>query len=287
MPARGTASKIIVQDQEQQFTAIQGKVTEVKNGKLLVTGKNIYTSAQETMVLNLTGKTQIVNHEGKKISLSDVRVGMEVKAFYGPQVAMSLPAQSNASYIIVDTKEPVKEVLGTEGVITRTNGSQLTVVGKGLGTYGQQQVILNITDDTRIEDRNGVKLSKDALKENVLVEASYGPMMTFSIPPMTNATKIVVKDTLVKVEGTIKKMDNDKKSMIYVVVASDNAVENDIILNITDQTKIVSQSGEKEQLAAGTKVVAYHSLLMTRSLPPISNAEVILTGSDALGLTLK
>ncbi|MCJ8010846.1 peptidase [Paenibacillus sp. KQZ6P-2] len=281
VPARGVASKIIVQDQNQQFTGIQGKVTDVKNGKFVVTGKNLYTAANETIVVHVTGKTQIVDRNGKKISQSDVKPGMEIKAFYGPQITRSLPAQSNASYIIVNTEDrpPVEQSFGTEGVITGTNGSQITVVGKGLDGRGQQQVVLNINKDTRIEDRNGNVLSKDVLKENVLVEATYGPAMTFSIPPMTNATKIVVKDTLVKAEGTVKKMDTDKKSsLIYLDVNSDNEVSNDVILNVTDQTKIVSQSGDSVQLTPGTKVVAYHSMIMTRSLPPISNAEVIITG---------
>ena len=275
LPPRGTAMTVIVQD--QQMSGIQGKVSEAKNSKIVVTGKNMYTSKDETIVLQLTGHTPIVDQEGKKVERNDIKPGMSIEAFYGPHKTKSVPAQAHATYIIVNKEQQQVQELGTSGVITEKNDNQITVVGTPAAQGGQKEIKLNVTENTVIVNEKGEKLTKDALKANQSVDVFYGPAMTFSLPPMGNATKIVVKaQESVKVEGTIEKSDFAKEKQIYLNVNSDDNKNNDIVLNITGDTKIVNVRGDKVELKPGMKIVAFHSPIMTMSIPGITSAHMIV-----------
>jgi len=274
LPPRGTAISIIVQD--QQMNGIQGKVSEVKNNKIVVTGKNLYTSKEETIVLQLTGNTPIVDQDGNKVDRKDIKSGMNIEAFYGSKMTKSTPAQVHASYIIVNKEQQVQE-LGTSGVITDKNNNQITVVGLPAAQGGVKEIKLNVNDNTVIVNEKGELLTKDALKTDKNVDVFYGPAMTFSLPPIGNATKIVVKDhESIRVDGTIEKSDFANDSRIYLNVNSDDNKNNDILLNINKDTKIVNLRGNQTELKPGMKIIAYHSPVMTMSLPGITNAEMII-----------
>ncbi|WP_314589790.1 hypothetical protein [Paenibacillus terrigena] len=274
LPPRGTALTVIEQD--QAMNGVIGKVTEAKNSKVVVTGKNIYNGKEETIVLQLTGHTPIVDQNGKKIERKDITKGMSIEAFYGPHKTKSVPAQAHATYIIVNKEQQVQE-LGTSGVIVEKNDNQITVVGTPAAQGGQKEIKLNVTDNTVIVNEKGEKLTKDALKANQNVDVFYGPAMTFSLPPMGNATKIVVKgQESVKAEGTIEKSDFAKGSQIYLNVNSDDNKVNDIVLNINKDTKIVNLHGNQVELKPGMKIVAFHSQIMTMSIPGITDANMIV-----------
>jgi len=117
------------------------------------------------------------------------------------------------------------------------------------------------------------------LKANLRIEATFGPIMTMSLPPVTTAEKIVVLGDSVKAEGQIASVEEDQ---VHVDVKSDKKVGNDIILTITKDTNIVDVYGQKVELSElkkGDKVVGYHSHIMTRSLPAQSHAEMIVVQS--------
>lgn len=275
LPPQGTALTVIEQD--QAMNGVLGKVTEAKNNKLTVTGKNIYSGKEETIVLQLTGHTPIVDQNGKKIDRKALEKGMSIEAFYGPHMTKSVPAQAHATYIIVNKEQQQVQELGTSGVITEKNDNQITVVGTPAAQGGQKEIKLNVNESTVIVNEKGEKLAKDALKANQNVDVFYGPAMTFSLPPMGNATKIVVKaQESVKVEGTIEKSDFAKDKQIYLNVNSDDNKNNDIVLNITGDTKIVNVRGDKVELKPGMKIVAFHSPIMTMSIPGITSAHMIV-----------
>ncbi|WMT43215.1 hypothetical protein RE628_13735 [Paenibacillus sp. D2_2] len=275
LPPKGTAISIIVQD--QQINGIQGKVSEAKNNKIVVTGKNLYTSKEETIVLQLTGNTPIVDQDGKKVDRKDIKTGMTIEAFYGSKMTKSIPAQVQANYIIVKKEQQVQDELETSGVITEKNNNQITVVGTPAAQGGLKEIKLNVNDNTVIVNEKGELLTKDALQLDKNVDVFYGPAVTFSLPPIGNATRIVVKDhESIRVEGTIEKSDFANDNRIYLNVNSDNNKNNDILLNINKDTKIVNLHGNQTQLTPGMKIVAYHSPVMTMSLPGITNAEMII-----------
>lgn len=282
IPARGTASTLIVQD--QSFTGIDGKVTEVKENGIVVTGKDIYNSNEDTMVLHFANNAVIIDQNGKAIKATDIKVGMSVKAFYGPAVTMSIPAQSTTNYVVVNTEveESVQEeVAGTNGIITNVEDSRITLIGSAMEQGGASYVMLSVDEKTQIVDEEGKTLTKDALKADVRVDAYYGPVMALSFPGQTHAEKIVVKaEETNKIEGTIAATDDAAKDQVYVNVGSDKSRQNDVILNISEDTKVISMVGGETELKAGMKVVAYHSSIMTRSLPGITNAEIVIITQD-------
>ncbi|WP_438350483.1 peptidase [Paenibacillus sp. FA6] len=282
IPARGTALTLVVQD--QSFTAINGTVSELTDTGIVVHGKDIYSAFEDTVVLHFADKTQILDQNGKVIKASEIQKGMSVKAFYGPAVTMSLPPQSTTNYVVVNTtmEESVQETNpGTDGIITNVADNKFTVIGSPMEQGGIDYVILTADEKTEIVDEDGKSLTLDALKADVRVDAYYGPVMTMIFPAQTHADKIVVKATETnKVEGTIVASDDLTEGQVYVKMGSSQSPYKDVILNITKDTKVISMFGGAAELKAGMKVTAYHSPMMTKSLPGITNAEIVVITHD-------
>lgn len=282
LPARGKALKLVVQD--QNFTGINGTVSEVKKSGIVVEGTDIYTSNKDTIVLHFADKAQILDQNGKAIKVSAIQPGMTVKAFYGPAVTMSIPAQSTTDYVVVNlaTEEEVqKEAVGTNGIITNVANNKFTVIGDPMKKGGVNHVILSVDENTQIVNQSGNVLTLEALKADVRVDAYYGEIMTMIYPAQTNADKIVVKEIEYnKVEGTIVESNRTTKGQVYVNVGSDQSTDNDVILNILKDTKVIPMLGGETELKPGMKISAYHSPLMTKSLPGITNAEIVIVTFD-------
>lgn len=281
LPARGTALTLVVQDLHS--TAINGTVTEVKDNSILVKGADLYSDIEDTILLHLADKTPIVDQNGDALQAAEIKVGMSVKAFYGPAVTMSIPAQSTASYVLVNTEEAaVEQAPGTDGIITEIKDSLMTIIGKPLEQGGIDYALLTVDKETEIVDESGNALDVSKLKADTHVVVTYGPVMALSYPARTHADKIIVKQAeSIKIEGTVQASDRANKEQVYVNVGSDQSTDNDVILNMTDDTVIIPLLGGEAELRAGTRIVAYHSPIMTRSLPGITNAEiVIITSTD-------
>ncbi|MCG7408889.1 peptidase [Paenibacillus sp. ACRRX] len=277
--ARGTALTLVVQD--HSFAAILGKVTEVRENGIVVKGADLYNMNMETIVLHFADKAQLLDQDGKAIKAGDIQPGMTVKAFYGPAVAMSLPPQSTTNYVMVDTTDVQADAPGTAGIITNVTDGKLTVIGNPLEKGGVNYVILSIDENTRIVSEDGKPLTKEALKADVRVEARYGEVLAAIYPAQTHAESIVVKTAETKkVEGTIIATDRAGEGQVYVNVGSDQSTDNDVILNISKETTVIPVLGGDIQLKAGMKIVAYHSPIMTKSLPGITNAEIVIVTAD-------
>ncbi|MGF7049639.1 hypothetical protein J2T13_004160 [Paenibacillus sp. DS2015] len=286
IPARGTALTLVVQD--QSFTGINGTISEVNEGGIVVKGTDIYTLNEDTIVLHFANKTQILDPNGKAIKESELQPGMSITAFYGPEVMMSLPPQATTNYMVVNTakEESVQESApGTDGIITNVADNKLTVIGVPAEKGGVDYVIVTVDEKTQIMNQDGTPSTIDALKADVRVSAYYGEVMAMSYPGQTHADKIVIKTTdSIKVEGTVVASDDITKDQVYVNVGTDQSPYNDVVLNISEDTKVISILGGETELSAGMKIVAYHSPIMTKSLPGITNAEIVIITADDNGV---
>lgn len=282
LPARGTALTLVVQD--QSFTAIDGVVSEVRENGIFVKGTDIYSGFEDSIVLHFADKTQLVDQTGKAITASEIKEGMTVRAFYGPAVMLSLPAQSTTNYVVVNTEEtemPSEEAPGTNGVITNIADNTITVIGNPLEQGGINYIFLKVDEETQIVDENGAALTKDALKADQRIIAYYPEVMLMIYPAQSHADKIVVQSAVApKVEGTIQASDFASEGQVYVNVGSDDSKNNDVILNISEDTVIIPLLAGEPKLKAGMKIVAYHSPIMTRSLPGMTNAEIVIVTED-------
>lgn len=287
LPARGTALTLVVQD--QSLAAIDGTVSEVLDQGILVNGTNIYSNFEDSIILHFAKKTKLVDQNGKTIKASDIQSGMSVRAFYGPAVALSYPAQSTADFVTVNTEiaeAPSEEATGTNGVITDIEDNTITVVGQAQGLSGTQLVVLTVDEKTEIVNEEGKALTPNDLKADLRVQAYYPDMMTKIYPAQSHADKIVVQAAEApKVEGTLQTSDFTSEGQVYVNVGSDDSTDNDIILTISEDTVIIPVRGGDTELRSGTKIIAYHSPVMTMSYPGKTHAEIIIVTDDSKAIT--
>ena len=70
--------------------------------------------------------------------------------------------------------------------------TQIVVYPKGKSNTPENQIVLNITPETLITNSTGVPRYKITdLNTSMVIQVTYSPAMTKSIPPQTNAIKIV------------------------------------------------------------------------------------------------
>ncbi|GAC41444.1 hypothetical protein [Paenibacillus popilliae] len=269
---------------QQDWLATTGTMEEIRINKdgayVTVVGEGVQANAQDTVKLYLTEDTAIVDQNGNKAQLHQaVKNGWTVTAWYGPKLTRSIPAQGTAEKIVVESPsnndDEQKNGMKTDGIIVDASKDRIELLG-------ENRVILNITDKTVIKDEEGNKLTADALKDNVIVEASYGPAMTRSLPPISNATSIVVKGETVRKTGTILDVNaKEDRASIRLDVNSDGNTGNDMVLSVSKDTMIVTKDGQElkvSELEAGQKIIGFHSQIMTLSLPPISPAyQIVVT----------
>ncbi|MFD3271404.1 SLAP domain-containing protein [Paenibacillus dendritiformis] len=269
---------------QQDWLATKGTMEEIRINKdgayVTVTGEGVQANAQDTVVLALTEDTAVVDQNGKKAHLHQaVKKGWTVTAWYGPKLTRSIPAQGTAEKIVVERpsngNDEHKNEKKTAGIIVNASKDRIELLG-------ENPVILNITDETVIKDEKGNKLTADALKNNVRVEASYSAVMTKSLPPISNATSIVVKEETVRQTGTILNVNaKDDQASIRLDADSDGNTNNDIVLSINKDTTIVTKDGKElkvSELKAGQKIIGFHAQIMTMSLPPMSYAyQIVVT----------
>lgn len=284
LPAQGTLLTLVVQD--YTFTAIDGAVASLSEAGFLVKGTDIYSGKDQEIILRAGDKTKLLDQNGNPITKDDIQSGMTLRAFYGPEVMESFPVQAVASYIRVNTalaeeNGAEQEAPGTDGIITSNSDGKVTVIGRPLEQGGINYIILSVDEATQIVDEEGNVLNEEALKQGAYVQAFYPEVMTMIYPAQSHADKIIVKKgDAPKVEGTIEASDFAGKDSVYVNVGSDKVKDNDIVLKLSDDTVIIPVIGGDVELKPGMKITAFHSMMMTRSLPGITNAEVIIVQED-------
>ncbi|QZY54555.1 copper amine oxidase N-terminal domain-containing protein [Crassaminicella profunda] len=176
---------------EKSVLYTDGKIAEIQkindNTRILIEvikkGKGY-----ESIILNITEDTKIQNPvNNKEISVEDLKEGDTIRAFYGPAVTRSLPPIGKAEKIQV-----LKSTAVLDGKITdiRMNDKSTKIL-VGSMTDG---VMLIINDETKIVTEEDKEISIDDLQKGMEITAYHDLVMTMSIPGMTGAKKIVVKE---------------------------------------------------------------------------------------------
>lgn len=171
--------------------------------------------------------------------------------------------------------------LGTEGEIIKIQkmdqNTRIFVKGMAVNHGAYNEILLNINHDTKLEnpleDEN--KISVEDLKEGDHIRVFYGPGVTRSIPPIGNAKKIeILKDVTVR-DGQITDIKiNEERSQILI-----GSMTSGVILIINDDTQIVTEDNRElsiMDLTVGMNIKAYHSLMMTMSIPGMTTAKKIV-----------
>lgn len=92
---------------------------------------------------------------------------------------------------------------------------------------GTEEVVVNITDDTKILDAvNGYPVSYDSLEEGESIRVYVGPAMTMSLPPITNGRIIftdIPADFRLPSYETVTSLTKNQEGTYTVVTAAGNS----------------------------------------------------------------
>lgn len=188
----------IYMKEEAKKVQATGVITSIRmdgdNGLIQIQGVGT-----DGLVLNVGKETVYQMLDGTKLSLADLHIGLTVSAEHSMVMTMSLPPQTPTSKVTVLDAKTQPGLLGTAGVIEELRSESkedlsIRVKGEGLTETSPGEVVLNLTKDTAIVDKNGDKIATSKLTKGANVIGFYGPALTKSLPPMGTAWKIVVAD---------------------------------------------------------------------------------------------
>ncbi len=136
------------------------------------------------VILNISEETEILDMEGNKITVADLKTEDNIIVVYSDAMTLSLPPQNNP----VKVQIFVKETAETEGEIRAFEDGKILIGSEN----PMEQTALVISEETKILDMEGNEIAADDLKEGDKIKAVHSPAMTFSIPPQTAAYEIIV-----------------------------------------------------------------------------------------------
>lgn len=148
------------------------------------------------VVLNLPADATISDEEAKPVKFEDLKEGMTLRVYYSEMMTRSLPPQNTPNSIVVLSGSPAVTLPADEEVETFNvavvanidmKENTITVNDTILG-----EVVLVVSDETKITDAEGKDIKLADLKEGNTVEVVYGPAMTMSLPPINNPISVKV-----------------------------------------------------------------------------------------------
>jgi copper amine oxidase-like protein len=177
--------KEVISEKEEAIGYIEykGKITDIEkdeekeNMSILVEGED--KKAQEKIVFHITEDMTMLNAKTKEfIEREDLEEGDEITVFFkeNTPMTMSIPPQATPNAIIVNDSEEIGSV--------KVSYFNNELVDK------DNELKLNISDDTIIVDIDGDKVDGKHLKDNDLMV--FYTITTRSIPAQTTPEKVVV-----------------------------------------------------------------------------------------------
>lgn len=225
----------------------------------------------EEVVVNITDETIITDAEGNVLTDDVLVENAEIRIEYAEFMTMSIPPMTNAVKIwflgVIEQEEQVVTILEKNET---EEGTTITVFDAERNT----DVVINITEETVITDKDGKKLTVNDIAMGKDVIVKYADFMTMSIPPITSAVSI----TVVEAKETVTVMEKDAEEKTITVFDKDMRMP--LVLNVSETTVITDAEGNAvsfEKISRGTELAEIeHSEAMTKSLPPITNATKIV-----------
>ncbi len=244
----------------------KGTIMEVSDDQITVmtTSKK---ATYDVIVFNIGKSTKLNN-----CKLTDLKVGAEVNVKHSLAMTRSIPPQSAAVSITLLKKAPVvtKYSGNISDVVRGKDGKTITVDSIEKGN-GFEKIVFTVNKDTKLDG-----CTMDDLATGAIVELTYGPVMTKSLPPMTVALSVKLAKAaelsrIFNYDGSISEIYVDKDyKMVTVATADKTASFTEIRFVVSKDTKFIN--GATEDLKVGTKVKMTYGPVMTMSLPPQTSA---------------
>lgn len=206
----------------------------------------------------------------------------DLKSIAEDKIILEIEEQDTATteteFKYMNHKGKITEVNNEDGFVSIIVDEKDTLASNEASTMST--IKFNISEDTVIvSDKTQDFIKADKLVVGSVVEVSYGKdsPMTMSIPPMTNAGVVVLKEAKEDASQLGVKVEKFNKDNI----SSDNFLK----YNLTKDTVIVDKKGEKlkEEDLADKDLVVFYGPAMTKSIPAQSNAvKIIALGEKAI-----
>lgn len=138
----------------------------------------------QTLQLNVSRNTVILNSRGQRLSLYRIRKGMWVNVVFSARQTRSIPPQANAYLIIVrqDIQQPTDFTIARIASVDPENG--FLVTGNPNDINSQTRYVVS---SATITNRFGNPIGIQALRPGQMVRITHATFQTASIPPQTTA----------------------------------------------------------------------------------------------------
>lgn len=144
----------------------------------------------ERVRLAVENDTLILDENGQRVSVRELRVGMTIHAIISSAMTRSIPPQSSA-YLIRIIRRPATSDNTSIGRIINidTQNRSFTTIRDG---NVSSLIRFNVPADAIILDRFGNRMGFSRLVPGMRVRVRHASFMTASIPPQTTAFEIRV-----------------------------------------------------------------------------------------------
>lgn len=244
-----------------------------------------YIMADGTM-LKISESTVIIDSEtALPVGIDGIAVGEAILCEYSQMMTRSIPPQTNAFLIVKNAdKGGIVNTITADAVETDENGNILV-------TDNTNDIVVTVTADAAITPymtRNIVMLSDISVGDKMLM---WYDMVTMSIPAYASTNKVVMLDNAVAEEVIEEEINLDApvKGMLTVAeIGEDYIVAGGIKLMISAQTVMLDSETALpigiESIAVGDMILCEYSQMMTRSIPPQTQAFLIAKNADKGGI---
>lgn len=137
------------------------------------------------------------------------------------------------------------------------------------------EIRLNVGDSTIIMDENGMSLNLFDLKKGMRIDADFSSAMTRSIPPQSNAYRIVVLQGEPSFNITTDRVVSVDVNNGFLLTGNPYDINDQFIFTISNETVILDQNNNiipLEAIQPGQLVRVEHAIFQTLSIPPQSPA---------------
>lgn len=173
--AANVFAQSIIENPMRNVLATTGEIQEIKNGTIRISGAGTYSE----IVLHVPDNAYLLNaQDGTTVSFGHLKKGDIITAYYGPQLAKSLPPQGTAIALLVgDQKQGGAGMYMEVAKLEEMSNGSIRV----LCTNGER--LVTITPDVFGQIAN--------IKEGSKLVVWYD-IMTMSMPGQAKATKVVL-----------------------------------------------------------------------------------------------
>lgn len=180
-----------------------------------------------------------------------------------------------------------KDIIRVENALVEEVFTDSSTTGHVLISYdvtdqnnltGVNQVSLNVGRNTIIINENGENLSLNDLSEGMRIDAEFSTVMTRSIPPQSQAYRIVVLNEEPNISVTVDRVVGVDTSNGFLLTGNPYDMYDQKIFNISDTTIILDQNDMPiplEAIQPGQMVRVEHAIFQTLSIPPQSPAYLV------------